>query len=183
MARFMRAIHPAHVNAPAAPPLVMARLLTGPPIRRVSMRRENPENNLRDEKRIHRFPHIAPRLSSFSQADANRRLTMATTLHSTLESYFAATNRHDVDGMIAAFADDAVVKDEGREHQGTSAIQEWVKETIRKYDFKAEPTAVTRANDQTVVGVTVSGTFPGSPIALTYRFRLDGRKIARLDIG
>ena len=38
---------------------------------------------------------------------------MATKLHSTLEGYFAAANSHDVDGMIAAFADDAVVKDEG----------------------------------------------------------------------
>jgi ketosteroid isomerase-like protein len=34
-----------------------------------------------------------------------------------LERYFAATNRHDVAGMIADLADDAVVKDEGREHR------------------------------------------------------------------
>ncbi len=107
---------------------------------------------------------------------------MTTKLHSTLEHYFAATNRHDVAGMIADLTDDAVVKDEGREHRGVPAIREWMKETIRKYKFKAEPTSVARENDRTAVAVTVSGDFPGSPIALTYWFKLEGQKIARLEI-
>jgi len=106
---------------------------------------------------------------------------MTAGMHSTLERYFAATNRHEVDAMVADFADDAVVKDEGREHRGVPAIREWMKQTIRKYKFKAEPTSVAR--DRTEVGVTVSGDFPGSPIALTYRFQLEGQKIARLEIG
>ena len=108
---------------------------------------------------------------------------MTTELHSTLAKYFAATRTHDVAGMIAGFADEAIVKDEGREHRGVSAIREWMKETIRKYEFKVEPTNVARANDQTAVSVTVSGNFPGSPIALTYWFKLEGQKIARLEIG
>ena len=108
---------------------------------------------------------------------------MTTQLHSTLERYFAATNRHDVAGMIADLTDDAVVKDEGREHRGVPAIREWMKETIRKYEFQAEPTGVARENDPTAVSVTVSGDFPGSPIALTYWFTLEGQKIARLEIG
>ena len=33
------------------------------------------------------------------------------------------------------------------------------------------------------MNVTVSGDFPGSPIALTYWFTLEGQKIARLEIG
>jgi hypothetical protein len=108
---------------------------------------------------------------------------MAIKLHSTLERYFAATNRHDVAGMIADFAEAAVVKDEGREHRGIPAIREWMTETIRKYDFKAEPTNVAPVNDRTAVSVTVSGNFPGSPIALTYWFKLERQKIARLEIG
>jgi hypothetical protein len=107
---------------------------------------------------------------------------MATKLHSTLEGYFAATNRHDVDGMIAAFADDAVVKDEGHEHRGVSAIRGWMNETIRKYNFRAEPTSAVPSNNETAVTVTVSGNFPGSPITLTYWFALGGEKIARLTI-
>ncbi len=108
---------------------------------------------------------------------------MAVKLHSTLQRYFAATNRHDVVGMIAGFADDAVVKDEGRHHRGVPAIREWMNQTIRKYNFRAEPTNVARANDRTAVSVTVSGDFPGSPIAVTYWFKLEGQKIARLEIG
>jgi hypothetical protein len=107
---------------------------------------------------------------------------MAMKLHATLGWYFAATNRHDVAGMIATFADEAVVKDEGREHRGLPAIREWMMETIRRYDFRAEPTNVAPVNDTTAVSVTVSGNFPGSPIALTYWFTLEGRKIARLEI-
>lgn len=108
---------------------------------------------------------------------------MTTRMHSTLERYFAATNRHDVAGMIADLADDAVVKDEGREHRGVPAIREWMTETIRKYKFKVAPTSVAREDDRTAVAVTVSGDFPGSPIELTYRFKLDGQKVARLEIG
>jgi hypothetical protein len=104
-------------------------------------------------------------------------------VHMTLERYFAATNRHDVAGMIALFADGAVVKDEGHEHRGVPAIREWMKETIEKYKFKAEPTRIARENDRTAVSVTVSGDFPGSPIALTYWFEIEGQKIARLEIG
>ena len=107
---------------------------------------------------------------------------MATKLHSTLEGYFAATNGHDVDGMIAAFAGDAVVKDEGHEHRGVSAIRGWMNETIRKYNFRAEPTSAVHANNETAVTVTVAGNFPGSPITLTYSFTLAGEKIARLTI-
>jgi len=108
---------------------------------------------------------------------------MTPQLDTTLERYFAATNRHDVASMIEGFADDAVVKDEGHEHRGIPAIREWMKETVRKYKFKVEPTRVGRENDRTAVSVTVSGDFPGSPIALTHYFKLEGQKIARLEIG
>ena len=42
---------------------------------------------------------------------------------------------------------------------GLPAIREWMKETIRKYNFRVEPTAVARANDQTAVSVTIAGDF------------------------
>ena len=107
---------------------------------------------------------------------------MTTKMHSTLEHYFAATNKHDVAGMIADLADDAVVKDEGREYRGVAAIRAWMKETIRKYKFSAEPTSVARENDRTAVSVTVAGDFPGSPLTLDFVFTLEGGKIAALEI-
>jgi ketosteroid isomerase-like protein len=107
---------------------------------------------------------------------------MKNEMHATLERYFTATNNHDVDGMTADLADDAVVKDDGREHHGVPAIREWTKEILRKYKPQVVPTKVAREADRTAVSVNTSGDFPGSPIALTYRFKLDGDKISHLEI-
>lgn len=107
---------------------------------------------------------------------------MKNELHITLERYFTATNRHDVGGMTADLAEDAVVKDEGREYRGVPAIREWTKETLRKYKPQVEPKKVTREAGSTAVSVDVSGDFPGSPVTLTYRFTLDGETISRLEI-
>ncbi len=108
---------------------------------------------------------------------------MSVKLSPTLATYFAATNQHDVTGMLAVFSDAAVVKDEGQEHRGLGAIRDWMTETIAKYDFKVEPTAVAEANTATVVTGRVSGTFPGSPVSLRYTFTLHEERIARLEIG
>ena len=97
--------------------------------------------------------------------------------------YFSATSAHDVAAMSAPFAKDAVVKDEGREHRGLEAIREWMRETIRKYDFRVEPIDVSEADGGAVVTGRVSGDFPGSPITLRYRFAFDGQRISRMEIG
>jgi len=52
-------------------------------------------------------------------------------LSAPLAGYFAATNEHDIEAMSAAFAEDAVVKDEGTEHRGSVAIRDWMRETMR----------------------------------------------------
>src|SRR5258706_10883458 len=115
--------------------------------------------------------------------NSRRRHTMSEHLPSTLASYFAASNQHDVDLMLTAFSEGATVKDEGEEHRGTEAIRTWMIDTIRKYNFKAEPTDVAREHNRTVVTAILSGTFPGSPVTLSYRFKLDGQKITDLEIG
>jgi ketosteroid isomerase-like protein len=108
---------------------------------------------------------------------------MSLEMHTTLERYFAATNRHDVAGMTADLTEDAVVSDEGRQHRGIPAIRAWTEEALRKYEFSARPTDVAREDGRIAVRVEVTGNFPGSPIALTYRFKLAGQKIAQLEIG
>jgi ketosteroid isomerase-like protein len=100
-----------------------------------------------------------------------------------LADYFAATNAHDLPAMCAAFTEDAVVKDEGREHHGLSAIRGWMKETIEKYDYQVEPIESSRMGARTAVLVSIRGKFPGSPITLQYEVTLEGQKIARLEIG
>jgi ketosteroid isomerase-like protein len=87
-----------------------------------------------------------------------------------LDRYFAAQNAHDIDAMVACFAPDAVVRDEGENVVGTQAIRAWKIETSSKYRITAEPLKSHPEGDGTIVIVKVSGTFPGSPANLTYRF-------------
>jgi hypothetical protein len=108
---------------------------------------------------------------------------MTAKLPRVLAEYFAATNAHDVGAMNAAFAEDATVHDEGRDHVGVSAIRTWMEETIEKYDYKVEPIESSRNGSSAVVLVSLRGKFPGSPITLQYAFTLSGERIARLEIG
>jgi hypothetical protein len=101
-----------------------------------------------------------------------------------LERYYAAQNAHDIDAMVACFAPDATVHDEGRDIAGSGAVRAWIAETSAKYRITAEPLACTIEGDRTVVVVKVTGTFPGSPANLTFRFGFSGDdKINALAIG
>jgi hypothetical protein len=108
---------------------------------------------------------------------------MTTRLPRAVSDYFAATNAHDVAAMSAAFSADATVRDEGRDHHGSSAIVTWMKEAIEKYDYQVEPLESSRAGKRTSVLVSIRGNFPGSPINLQYAFTIEGDKITRVEIG
>jgi ketosteroid isomerase-like protein len=105
-------------------------------------------------------------------------------LPAVLARYFEAQNAHDTDALVACFAPDAVVRDEGEDIVGTDAIRAWKQATSAKYKVTAEPLECRAEDGQTVVVARVSGTFDGSPANLTYRFGLseDGT-IATLAIG
>ena len=100
-----------------------------------------------------------------------------------LDRYFKAQNTHDIEAMVACFASDGAVRDEGRDIVGTAAIRAWKIETSRKYRATAEPLSCRVDDGGMVVVANVSGTFTGSPLHLTYRFGLsaDGR-IGALEI-
>jgi len=99
-----------------------------------------------------------------------------------IQKYIDASNAHDVKSILACFADDAIVRDENETRRGTSEIERWLTTTIEKYNFQFKPLAAQERNNETVVSVEVSGTFPGSPISLDYHFTIAGGKIASLTI-
>jgi hypothetical protein len=74
------------------------------------------------------------------------------------------------------------VRDENATHQGRIDIQRWAIETIEKYKFQFKPLTSQERDDETVVSIEVSGTFPGSPISLDYHFVIANDKIASLTI-
>lgn len=108
---------------------------------------------------------------------------MALSLPDPIATYFAAKNAHDLEAMLAPFADDAQVHDEGRAYRGRDAIGGWMRETTRKYRVTATPEELNRESDAYVVRALVAGDFAGSPAYLTYRFSLAGSAITALSIG
>jgi hypothetical protein len=104
------------------------------------------------------------------------------TLPDILTRYFDAGNAHDVDRMVACFADDAKVRDEGEDIAGHAAIRRWKQRVTAKYNTAAEILRHETRDGADFVTAKVSGTFPGSPIELTYRFGVDNGRIASLAI-
>lgn len=95
---------------------------------------------------------------------------------------FFAHESVDPQAVARCFADDAVVRDEAREHHGRAAIAAWNADAVAKYGITTEPLGAETTGPRTAVTARVSGTFPGSPIQLRFVFTLAGDSIARLEI-
>jgi hypothetical protein len=99
-----------------------------------------------------------------------------------IRSYIDASNAHDVPSILACFADDGVVRDENETHRGKVDIERWLLTTIEKYKFQFRPLSSQEHDNETLVSVEISGTFPGSPISLDYHFAVANDKITSLTI-
>ncbi len=107
---------------------------------------------------------------------------MTLELPAPIGEYFAAANTDDADRIAACFAQDAVVRDEGEDMHGRSAVRAWAQASRRKYRFHAEPRTIEALADRTVVTAHLTGDFPGNPVDLRYRFKLAAGLIAGLEI-
>lgn len=99
-----------------------------------------------------------------------------------IATYVAAENSGDTETLAQCFAEDAVVRDEGKTIERLAAIQEWKAETRNKYQHMVEPLASVQKDGKTIVSNRLTGNFPGSPIELEFVFTLDGDKIVSLEI-
>ncbi|MBX3505489.1 MAG: nuclear transport factor 2 family protein [Parvibaculum sp.] len=100
-----------------------------------------------------------------------------------IRTYFEADRGSDSAALAAVFAEDAVVKDEGETHRGRAAIEAWWRAAKVKYRHMAEPLELREEEGGPKVRARVTGDFPGSPVLLTFSFRLAGGKIGALEIG
>ena len=97
--------------------------------------------------------------------------------------YFDATARKDDDGVVALFADDGAVTDEGETHRGRAAIRAWREGTASVYEYTTEITTVELADDGSyVVSGRIDGNFPGGTAMLKWGFTLVGDQIEHLQI-
>jgi len=107
---------------------------------------------------------------------------MSIDLPTPIAIYIAAENQGDTEALAQCFAEDAVVRDEGRTIEGLAAIKQWKAETKKKYQHTVEPLASTQKDGKIIVTNRLTGNFPGSPIELEFVFTLDSNKIASLEI-
>jgi hypothetical protein len=107
---------------------------------------------------------------------------MSTTLPKPVAAYFAADKAADADALARCFVEDGVVRDEGGTFQGVAAIRQWNAVAREKYHHTVEPISAVERDGRIVVTGRVSGNFPGSPVDLEHVFRLEGEKIASLEI-
>ena len=84
---------------------------------------------------------------------------------------------------VRAFAPDAIVRDEGKTHVGSEAIETWWCTAKAQYRHTAEALEIMERGDLTVVRARVTGRFAGSPALLTFAFRLENGRITALEIG
>ena len=100
-----------------------------------------------------------------------------------LDSYFQASNDHDVAAMLGHFAEDVIVLDEGKEHHGREQVRHWLEETNAAYHPSYVVQELSADGEKAKAVVTASGTFPGSPIRLTFNFGIVNGKIKSLTFG
>jgi hypothetical protein len=91
-----------------------------------------------------------------------------------------AQNNFDSKAYAACFAETAVVFDEGKTHKGRKEIKNWIDKANRTYKTVMQPLAYS-ANKQ-ILKAEISGTFPGSPLVLSYRLEIKDEEIHSLKI-
>ncbi len=108
--------------------------------------------------------------------------TRSLSLPKPIAAYFTA-DKGNAEAVSQCFTEGAVVKDEGHTHKGRAAIKEWKSDASAKYEYACEPFACEEKDGgKTVVTSHLVGNFPGSPVDLRFFFKLEGDKIASLEI-
>jgi hypothetical protein len=111
-----------------------------------------------------------------------KNTTKSPNLPKPVAAYFTADRGGDGEAVSQCFTANAIVKDEGHTYKGRTAITKWKTDTSAKYQYTSEPIACEEKDGMTVVTSHLVGNFPGSPVDLRLFFKLEGDRIASLEI-
>lgn len=101
----------------------------------------------------------------------------------TIERYFECDSRCDVESILALFAEDATVIDEGRTWQGPTDLRAWQLGPASRYDYTVTLSGIeAMGGDTYLVSCRLDGNFPGGAVELRFRFILSEGLIERLEI-
>ena len=107
---------------------------------------------------------------------------MNTNVPGPVATYLAAEKAKDTQTLGQCFREDAVVRDEGREHRGVAAIKAWHHEVNAKFRYVVEPLEASVGGPAVVVRARVTGDFPGSPLELRFHFTVSEDRIVSLEV-
>jgi hypothetical protein len=110
-----------------------------------------------------------------------KKATRSLSLPKPIAAYFSA-DEVDGEAVSQCFTENAVVRDEGHTHKGRAAIKDWKTDASAKYQYTCEPLACEEKDGKTIVTCQLAGNFPGSPVDLRFVFKLEGNKIASLEV-
>ncbi len=107
---------------------------------------------------------------------------MSAKLPKPVAAYVEAYNARHREAAVACFSEHALVHDEAKDFRGRKEIAGWVGESIEKYQPLLTPGKAEGGDGRTVVAMTVSGSFPGSPVNLAFQFTIEDEQISELNI-
>lgn len=89
-------------------------------------------------------------------------------------------NNFDSVAYAKCFNETAVVFDEGKTHTGRNEIENWIEKANKEYQATMKPLEYSETKQ--TLKTEVSGTFPGSPIIMTYHYEFKDGLIQSLKI-
>jgi hypothetical protein len=93
-----------------------------------------------------------------------------------------AQNNFDSTAFADCFSETAIVFDEGKNYTGKTEIKNWIEKSAKEYNAVTKPLDFEGGAEKGSLKTEVSGTFPGSPLILTYNFEFKGNYIQSLMI-
>lgn len=104
-----------------------------------------------------------------------------------VSNYLAASDRDDIDAIVACFTEDSVVLDEGRQWRGAAAIRQWREKVATAFEYTvaiigSEALGEVDGAQRHDMYTHLEGNFPGGQVDLTNRFTLRGDLIVGLEI-
>lgn len=91
-----------------------------------------------------------------------------------------AQNSADSLAYANCFSTTAVVLDEGKTYNGKAEIRDWIEKANQKYQTVMKPLKYSETAH--TLKAEISGTFPGSPLVITYSYTIENDLIQSLKI-
>ena len=97
-----------------------------------------------------------------------------------VEDLVKAQNNFDSVAYADCFTQTAVVFDEGKSHNGKKEIEHWIEKANKEYQATMKPLEYSEERQE--LKSEISGSFPGSPIVLTFHYEYQNGLIQSLKI-